>query len=53
MLHQKWKDILEVVGIFAVVASLLFVGLQIELSQLIADHADVWSEGLIGADLSP
>jgi len=73
MLRLKWKEILEVVGIFAVVASLLFVGQQIRLdrqfakeesshlsaenqialSQLIADHADVWIKGLIGEDLSP
>jgi len=72
MQTTSWKDIAELVGIAAIVASLLFVGLQMKQSQdialsetdvslagnliefaaLTADHADLWSRGNSGQDLS-
>jgi hypothetical protein len=36
MAQQNWKDIAEIVGIVAIIASLLFVGLQLKQSQDIA-----------------
>ena len=68
----NWKEIAELVGIFAIVASLLFVGLQmrqeqqiaivesrsslternIALAELVNANAEVWRNGLDGAELS-
>ena len=36
MKSMNWKDVVEFVGIAAIVASLLFVGLQLKQSQEIA-----------------
>jgi len=36
MQNPKWKDVIELVGIAAIVASLLFVGLEMRQSQQIA-----------------
>ena len=72
MKNANWKDIAELIGISAIVASLVFVGLQIRqdrnvaqadawlqhvetqvnLAQVIGEHADVWSKGLDGEKLS-
>ena len=69
---SNWKDTAELVGIAAIVASLVFVGqqlrqdrnvaqadawlqlveTQVSLAQLIGEHADVWSRGLNGEELS-
>ena len=35
-LTSKWKDFAELIGITAIVLSLVFVGLQLRQSQLIA-----------------
>ena len=37
MIFSNWKNIAELVGIAAIVASLLFVGLQMRLDQQIAE----------------
>ncbi|MDX2478727.1 MAG: hypothetical protein QNK24_00150, partial [Desulfuromusa sp.] len=39
-LASKWKDIAELIGITAIVLSLVFVGLQLRQSQLIA-HSEI------------
>ena len=72
MNREYWKNWLEGIGIVAIVASLIFVGLQlrqaddiafaelseatamrgIEMSALIADHADVWRKACLGEELS-
>ena len=33
MTREKWRDVLEIVGVFSIVASLIFVGLQIRQEQ--------------------
>ena len=73
MNFERWKDIAELIGLAAVVASLVFVGLELRQSErtaqlelitklrdanttvkvLIAEHADIWSRGCVGGDLSP
>lgn len=72
MKPSNWKDYVELVGILAIVLSLVFVGLQLRQSQdivlseldvaiaavdaettaSIGDHADVWTRGNSGAELS-
>ena len=69
---SNWKDTAELVGIAAIVASLVFVGqqlrqdrnvaradawlqlveTQVNLAQVIGEHAEVWSRGLNGEELS-
>ena len=43
MKSTNWKDIAELIGIAAIVASLLFVGLQMRQEQAIAS-SQLWSE---------
>jgi hypothetical protein len=67
-----WKDVTDLVGAAAIVASLIFVGLQlrqektlgltditsartesaIALTQLVAEHRDLWMRGLDGEELA-
>jgi hypothetical protein len=48
MKSSNWKDIAELVGISAIVASLIFVGMQMEQSQRLA-----WADSVLtmGANL--
>jgi hypothetical protein len=71
MKETNWKVVAELIGIAAIVASLLFVGLQmhldrqvaesqgfmdsaaisVDLTQVLAEHNDVWIRGLMGEQL--
>ena len=71
MKRTNWRDTAELVDIAAMVASLVFVGLQLRqdertaqleqfgraeeqlrgISELIAEHADLWYGGCSGAEL--
>jgi hypothetical protein len=73
MKSASWKDVTELVAIIAILASLVFVGLQlsqaeviarseinfaildtqIEVSNAISAHPDVWAKGNSGENLQP
>ena len=43
MSNNRWKDLAELVGIFAIVASLIFVGVELQQTRKIA-IADVYQQ---------
>jgi hypothetical protein len=49
MASERWKGIAELIGIAAIVASLVFVGLQMkqteDVATLISQNPDVWLRG--------
>ena len=51
MRTTKWKDIAELVGISAIVASLLFVGIQVRQSQSSANVSQLQSYGEMSLEL--
>lgn len=50
MKFSNWKDIAELVGISAIVASLVFVGMQLEQSQRLAFADSVLAMGANGIE---